>query len=49
MWYAIVTMSKTGEKYKSKKQMLRHERSEGKRERQMEYGKNGCCKRKGCK
>jgi len=45
-------MSKSGEKYKSKKQMERHEKSESKRERMMEYGglkDNGCCKRKGCK
>jgi hypothetical protein len=46
-------MSKSGEKYKSKKQMMRHERSEGKKERMMEYGEkmkgNGCCHRKGCK
>lgn len=45
-------MSKSGERYKSKKQMAKHERSEGKREREMEYGgkmkNNGCCKRKGC-
>tara|TARA_R110000868_G_scaffold97248_2_gene267486 strand:+ start:1542 stop:1697 length:156 start_codon:yes stop_codon:yes gene_type:complete len=50
-------MSKHGEKYKSKKQMVKHERSErgeGKREREMEYGKgakkngNGCCGRKSC-
>ena len=45
-------MSKAGERYKSKKQMMKHERSEGKKERMMEYGKmknNGCCQRKGCK
>ena len=46
-------MSKTGEKYKSKKQMMRHERSESKKERMMEYGpkprENGCMNRKGCK
>ena len=45
-------MSKSGEKYKSKKQEMRHERSEGKREREMEYGKGGrkdySSKRKGC-
>lgn len=45
-------MSKPGEKYKSKKQMMRHEKSEGKKERMMEYGpksrENGCMKRKGC-
>lgn len=49
-------MSKSGERYKSKKQEMRHERSEGKRERTMEYGSpnggmknNGCMNRKGCK
>ena len=47
-------MSKPGEKYKSKKQMVKHERSESKRDREMEYGKgakkngNGCCGRKSC-
>lgn len=33
--------------------MIKHERGEGKREREMEYGKgakmNGCCSRKSCK
>jgi hypothetical protein len=48
-------MSKSGERYKSKKQMARHEKSESKRERMMEYGSekgmkgNGCCHRKSCK
>lgn len=46
-------MSKTGEKYKSRKQMMKHERSEGKKERMMEYGDkmkgNGCVNRKSCK
>jgi hypothetical protein len=46
-------MSKTGEKYKSRKQMMKHERSEGKKERMMEYGdkmkNNGCMGRKNCK
>lgn len=48
-------MSTPNEKYKSKKQMVKHERTEGKRERKMEYGKdgkmsgNGCCDRKSCK
>jgi len=45
-------MSKSGEKYKSKKQMERHEKSESRREQAMEYKglkDNGCCKRKGCK
>jgi len=47
-------MSKHGEKYKSKKQMVKHERGESKRDREMEYGKgakmkgNGCCGRKSC-
>jgi hypothetical protein len=46
-------MSKSGERYKSKKQMMKHERSEGKKERMMEYGpkgkNNGCMGRKACK
>ena len=46
-------MSKTGEKYKSRKQMMKHERSESKKERMMEYGDkmkgNGCVNRKACK
>ena len=46
-------MSKSGERYKSKKQEMRHERSEGKKERMMEYGakvkNNGCTNRKCCK
>lgn len=32
-------MSVKGEKYKSKKAKIKHERSEGKKERMMEYGK----------
>lgn len=32
-------MSVKGEKYKSKKAMMRHEKSEGAKERKMEYGK----------
>jgi len=32
------------EKYKSRKQMMRHEKNEGKRERMMEYGKRKKCK-----
>jgi hypothetical protein len=32
-------MSVKGEKYKSKKAMMRHEKSEGAKERIMEYGK----------
>jgi len=31
-------MSMKGEKYKSKKAEMKHERSEGKKERMMEYG-----------
>lgn len=30
-----------GEKYKSKKAMMKHEKSEGPKERKMEYGKKG--------
>lgn len=32
-------MSVKGEKYKSKKAMKKHEKTEGKKERAMEYGK----------
>lgn len=32
-------MSVKGEKYKSKSAMKKHEKSEGKKERMMEYGK----------
>lgn len=32
-------MSVKGEKYKSKKSKMRHEKMEGKKERMMEYGK----------
>lgn len=32
-------MSVKGEKYKSKKAKMKHEKSEGKKERMMEYGK----------
>ena len=32
-------MSAKGEKYKSKSAMKKHEKSEGKKERSMEYGK----------
>jgi len=44
-------MSVKGEKYKSKKQMMKHEGSESKMERKMEYGSKsgGYCKRKNCK
>ena len=31
-------MSAKGEKYKSKKAKMKHEKSEGKKERMMEYG-----------
>jgi len=31
-------MSVKGEKYKSKKSMMKHEKGEGKKERMMEYG-----------
>ena len=34
-------MSVKGEKYKSKKAKMKHEKSEGKKERMMEYGKKG--------
>lgn len=36
-------MSKSGERYKSRKQKMKHEKSEGKRERMMEYGKRKKC------
>jgi len=32
-------MSMKGEKYSSKKSKMKHEKSEGKKERMMEYGK----------
>lgn len=35
---------KSGEKYKSRKQKMRHEKNESKRERMMEYGKRKSCK-----
>lgn len=34
-------MSVKGEKYKSKSAMKKHEKTEGKKERMMEYGKKG--------
>lgn len=34
-------MSVKGEKYSSRKQMVKHEKMEGKKERQMEYGPKG--------
>jgi hypothetical protein len=36
-------MSKSGERYKSRKQQMKHEKSEGKRERMKEYGKRKKC------
>ena len=45
-------MSKSGEKYKSKKHEMRHEKGESKKERMMEYGsmkmKNHGTSRKSC-
>jgi hypothetical protein len=43
-------MSMKNEKYKSRKQMMKHEKAEGKRKRKMEYGdkKMGYGKRKAC-
>lgn len=38
-------MSKKGEKYKSKSSMMKHEKSEGKKERAMEYGKKAAKKK----
>jgi hypothetical protein len=38
-------MSTNGKKYKSKKAEMKHERSEGKKERMMEYGKKGMKKK----
>lgn len=39
-------MSAKGEKYKSKKSKMKHERSEGKKERMMEYGPKKAKKKK---
>ena len=39
-------MSMKGEKYKSKSAKMRHEKSEGKKERMMEYGKKKAKKKK---
>jgi hypothetical protein len=39
-------MSAKGEKYKSKKAKMKHERSEGKKERMMEYGSKKAKKKK---
>lgn len=43
-------MSKSGERYKSKKAKMMHEKREGKKERMMEYGssRNYSSKRKSC-
>jgi len=38
-------MSAKGEKYKSKKAMMKHEGMEGARERMMEYGKKAAKKK----
>jgi hypothetical protein len=42
-------MSVKGEKYKSKKMMMKHEKMEGAKERKMEYGKKSKPKKKGKK
>ena len=42
-------MSMKGEKYKSKKQMMRHEKTEGSKERMMEYGSKKAGKKKPAK
>jgi len=46
-------MSKTGEQYKSRKQMIKYERSERKKDGEMGYKQrpqgNGCVNRKSCK
>lgn len=39
-------MSKKGEKYTSKKAMMKHEKSEGMKERKMEYGAKKMTKKK---
>lgn len=39
-------MSAKGEKYKSKKQMKKHEKMEGSKERMMEYGSKKKAKKK---
>jgi len=39
-------MSAKGEKYKSKSAMKKHEKTEGKKERMMEYGKKAAPKKK---
>ena len=45
-------MSKSGERYKSKKEMARHEKTESKKDRMLEYGsmktKNHGTNRKMC-
>jgi|TARA_R110000868_G_scaffold157088_1_gene384168 hypothetical protein len=37
----MIREKKTGEKYSSKKAEMKHEKSEGKKERMQEYGKRG--------
>ena len=37
----MIKEKKTGEKYSSKKAEMKHEKSEGKKERMQEYGKRG--------
>ena len=39
-------MSVKSEKYKSKKAMMKHEKSEGPKERKMEYGKKSVKRKK---
>lgn len=39
-------MSKKGERYKSKASKMKHEKSEGKKERMMEYGSKKAKKKK---
>ena len=40
-WYSVSVGRIGMSKYKSKKAKMKHERSEGKKERMMEYGKKG--------
>lgn len=42
-------MSAKGEKYASKKMMMKHEKTEGKKERMMEYGPKGAKKKAAAK
>ena len=39
-------MSVKGEKYKSKSSMMKHEKTEGAKDRMKEYGKTGSMKKK---